>query len=87
MDWDTWGDCNYLINLDSFDSKTIAKNIFKRFNRGEESDIFDFLISSEKNINKIPDISDFLYLINENEIFYNAGFTLHCLHNCAGAEH
>ena len=65
--------------LDENPIKTIVKSIFKQFNNGKESDIFDVLLSSEKNINTIPDITDFLYSLDEEEVFNSAERALNVL--------
>ena len=59
--------------------KTIAKSIFKRFNNGEESDIFDLLIGSEKILNSIPDVSAFTYDQKTIDVFNSAERTLNVL--------
>ena len=65
--------------LDENPIKTIVKSIFKQFNNGKESDIFDVLLSSEKNINTIPDVTDFLYIQDEQEVFNSAERALNVL--------
>ena len=65
--------------LDENPIKTIVKSIFKQFNNGKESDIFDVLLSSEKNINTIPDVTDFLYNQDEQEVFNSAERALNVL--------
>ena len=65
--------------LDENPIKTIVKSIFKQFNNGKESDIFDVLLSSEKNINTIPDVTDFLYTLDEEEVFNSAERALNVL--------